>query len=185
MFRIRNEGQISIGNQINLAGEQTKLLSRPRFYSSELEIKQNILIGILLSSKNTNLEKVLETIRIFNETLSRLSDDGMSSNRLIFFLPTSNQLKYFSRQHGSSMLNLVGFSERKDRNRPFNVLKYVYDSFINDFNYFYFSTDRTFLNIVQMKKFLRQISSSHEFLYVGKKVVGDSSFCSLGMFNCN
>lgn len=75
---------------------------------------------------------------------------------------------------------MVGFTDSRSKYRPFQVVKYVGDTFPQDYDYYFFSTDYTFINIHRLKDLVNKISVSMD-VYMGTPV-SDSSYCNIGKY---
>ncbi|KAJ8951127.1 hypothetical protein NQ318_021571 [Aromia moschata] len=144
----------------NPSTKKTKLV-RPRYYSTELGIREKMFVGIFTSEEKINTQAVH-----INKTIGHLVD------RIKFFITAQYKLKT-----KFNLTGLVGFTDARHKYRPFQVIKYVGDSFAQDYDYYFFANDYTFINVHRLKDIVNKISVSMD-VYLGTKVK-DSSYCNL------
>lgn len=138
-----------------------KKLVRPRYYSTELGIKEKLFVGVLTSMDQLDYRAVA-----INRTIAHLSD------KLKFFMSVSHKYK-----GGNSLGNIVGFTDVRESLRPFHIIKYISDSFGQEYDYYFLMKDSSYLNANFLKYIVNKISVSQD-VYLGTKVT-DGSFCSL------
>ncbi|CAH0548750.1 unnamed protein product [Brassicogethes aeneus] len=138
-----------------------KKIVRPRYYSTELGIREKMFIGIFTSEEKINSQAVH-----INKTI------GHIANKIKFFMTAQYKLK-----NKFNLTGLVGFTDSRTRYRPFQVVKYVGDSFGQDYDYYFLANDYTYINIHRLNDLVKKISVSMH-VYLGTKVQ-DSSYCSL------
>jgi hypothetical protein len=51
-------------------------------------------------------------------------------------------------------LNVVNFNDDRDNLLPFHSLKYVFDNYIQDYDWFFFITDNSFVRIAKVCPYL-------------------------------
>lgn len=144
-------------------GEKKSKLIRPRYYSTELGIREKLFLGIFTSEEKINTQAIH-----INETIGHLVD------RIKYFITAQYKLKT-----KFNLTGLVGFTDGRERFRPFQVVKYVGDTFGQDYDYYFFANDHTFINAYKLKDVVNKISVSMD-VYLGTMVT-DGSYCSLGM----
>lgn len=142
-------------------GEKKSKLIRPRYYSTELGIREKLFIGIFTSEEKINTQAIH-----INKTIGHLVD------RIKFFITAQYKLKT-----KFNLTGLVGFTDAREKYRPFQVVKYVGDTFGQDYDYYFFANDYTFINGYKLRDLVNNISVSMD-VYLGTKVV-DSSYCNL------
>lgn len=143
-------------------GEKKSKLIRPRYYSTELGIREKLFIGIFTSEDKINAQAIH-----INKTIGHLVD------RIKFFITAQYKLKT-----KFNLTGLVGFTDPREKYRPFQVVKYVGDNFGQDYDYYFFANDYTFINAYKLKEVINKISVSMD-VYLGTRVE-DSSYCNLG-----
>lgn len=135
---------------------------RPRYYSTELGIREKLFVGVLTSEERINSRAVH-----LNATLSHLVD------KLKFFITVQNKVKT-----SFNLTGVVGFTDTRHKYKPFQVIKYIGDSFLLDFDYYFIVNDYSYINIRALKDIANKISVSSN-VYLGR-LVPESSFCNLG-----
>ncbi|CAH1960937.1 unnamed protein product [Acanthoscelides obtectus] len=136
-------------------------LIRPRYYSTELGIREKLFVGIFTSEEKINTQAIH-----INKTIGHLVD------RIKFFMTAQYKLKT-----KFNLTGLVGFTDARSKYRPFQVIKYVGDTFLQEYDYYFFAYDYTFINAQRLKDVAKQISVSMD-VYLGVRVK-DGSFCNL------
>lgn len=152
--------QLNLNNKPMAAKKAVKNIVRPRYYSSELGIREKLFVGVLTSQSNIN---TLATA--FNKTVAHLVD------KIKFFINADNVRSNFK------LKNIVGFTDTRENLRPFHVLKYAADNYLNDFDYFLLVNDNVYLDARRLLEQLRHLSISFD-VYMGHKVNG-SQYCDL------
>lgn len=147
--------------KINPSTKKTKLI-RPRYYSTELGMREKLFVGIFTSEDKINTQAVH-----INQTIGHLV------NRIKFFITAQYKLK-----NKFNLTGLVGFTDGRSKFRPFQVMKYVGDTFAQDYDYYFFANDYSYINAHKLKDMLSRISVSMD-VYLGTRVE-DSSYCNLG-----
>ncbi|XP_050503243.1 chondroitin sulfate glucuronyltransferase [Diabrotica virgifera virgifera] len=136
-------------------------LIRPRYYSTELGIREKLFVGVFTSEEKINTQAIH-----INRTIGHLVD------RIKFFITAQYKLKT---KH--NLTGLVGFTDARHKFRPFQVIKYVADTFGQNYDYFFFANDFTFINAYELKDIIKKISVSMD-VYLGS-TVKDGSYCNL------
>lgn len=142
-------------------GETKSKFVRPRYYSTELGIREKLFVGIFTSEDKVNTQAVH-----INKTIGHIVD------KIKFFITAQYKLKT-----KFNLTGLVGFTDARSKYRPFQVIKYVADTFLQDYDYYFFANDYTFINIHRLKDVVDKISVSMD-VYLGTRVP-DSSYCNL------
>ncbi|TDG41640.1 hypothetical protein AWZ03_011938 [Drosophila navojoa] len=126
-----------------------KNVLRPRYYSSELGIREKIFIGVMTSQENIN-----SYATAFNRTTAHLV------NKIKFFInadsvKTNYQLK-----------NIVGFTDTRESRRPFYVIKYIADNYLDEYDYFLLVPDNVYVDARKLNALLYHMSITFD-LYMG------------------
>ena len=125
---------------------------RPKYYSQELEIKDNLLICVYLSSDALNVSYLL------NQTIDQTLDKVM-----LFYDKSSLP----SVHRSIAALNTESIEVPFVRSIPkyLNLLKYLFDSnIVQNFNFIFIISDKTFINQNILRQFLNNLSvSQHIF----------------------
>lgn len=128
---------------------KVKNVLRPRYYSSELGIREKIFIGVMTSQENIN-----SYATAFNRTTAHLV------NKIKFFInadsvKTNYQLK-----------NIVGFTDTRESRRPFYVIKYIADNYLDEYDYFLLVPDNVYVDARKLNSLLYHMSITFD-LYMG------------------
>ncbi|CAB3366693.1 Hypothetical predicted protein [Cloeon dipterum] len=153
--------------RINLAGKPKKAqkvpqnIVRPRYYSSELGLRQKIFIGVMTTTSTINSRGVA-----INKTMAHLVDKVMFFNNGIN--PPSVNLT-----------GIIGFSDSRKILKPFHVLKYIADNYIDKFDYFFLIKDDSYIRAYDLIETVKKISVSEDVHLGGFMRDKESAFCSL------
>ncbi|XP_054728501.1 chondroitin sulfate synthase 2 [Anastrepha obliqua] len=134
------------------AKKPAKNVNRPRYYSSELGIREKIFIGVMTSQDNIN---TLATA--INRTTAHLV------NKIKFFINADNVKTNYK------LKNIVGFTDTRESLRPFHVIKYIADNYLDDYDYFLIMPDTVYVDARKLKAMLYHISITFD-LYMGAKL---------------
>lgn len=127
---------------------------RPRYYSSELGIREKIFIGVMTSQENINTFATA-----FNRTTAHLV------NKIKFFINADSvKLNY-------QLKNIVGFTDNRESRRPFHVIKYIADNYLEDYDYFLLVPDNVYVDARKLNALLYHMSITFD-LYMGGTLVG-------------
>ncbi|CAH1382142.1 unnamed protein product [Tenebrio molitor] len=140
--------------------KKTKLI-RPRYYSTELGIREKLFVGVFSSEEKVNSQAVH-----LNKTIGHLVD------QIKFFITAQYKLK-----SKFNLTGLVGFTDTRAKYRPFQVFKYIGDNFAQDYDYYFLANDYTFINAHKLNDMVKKISVSMD-VYLGSPVT-DGSYCNL------
>lgn len=158
------EPQLNLAQKPMAAKKEQKSFVRPRYYSSELGIREKLFVGCL--SEQEHIETLATA---FNRTSAHLID------KIKFFINADNVKSTFQ------LKNIVGFTDTREHLRPFHVLKYIADNYLDDFDYFLIVPDTTYLDSRALRRKVAQISISFD-IYLGTPVEGGSGadkYCDL------
>ncbi|XP_036318261.1 chondroitin sulfate synthase 2 [Rhagoletis pomonella] len=134
------------------AKKPAKNVNRPRYYSSELGIREKIFIGVMTSQDNIN---TLATA--INRTTAHLV------NKIKFFINADNVKTNYK------LKNIVGFTDTRESLRPFHVIKYIADNYLDDYDYFLIMPDTVYVDARKLKAMLYHISITFD-LYMGARL---------------
>lgn len=156
--------------QLNLAEKPMKAQKppqkflRPRFFSTELGIRKKLFVAVLTTQQTINTRGIS-----VNQTTSHLVD------KLTFFIDALGTEKL-----NVSYLKLpgiVGFFDTRVILKPFHVLKYIKDNFIEDYDFFFIVNDSAYIKARKLNEMVAKISTSQD-VYAGTKVE-NNEICSL------
>lgn len=165
------EPQLNLEQKPMTAKKQVKNIVRPRYYYTELGIREKLFVGVL-----TNQENIDSLATAINKTSAHLV------NKIKFFINADNVKANFK------LKNIVGFTDTRENLRPFHVLKYIADNYLDDYDYFLLVTDTGYINARLLKELLSHISISFDVYMGSVRVSGfheeedgklDSQFCDL------
>lgn len=155
-------------NEVNKNGDvqkDTSKLKRPRYYSTELGMKDKVLVSVISS-----VETIGSLGLAINKTLNNHVD------KLIFFVDGIGSKKM------GLHIPIVGFKEAKPLIKIFRVLSYIHENYIEDYNYFMFAMDYTFINGNKLMTMLEKISVNLNVHMGMIQDNGDSLYCNLGKY---
>lgn len=157
------EPQINLAQKPMSAKKQAKAIVRPRYFSTELNVRQDrLFVGVLTTQDNID---TLATA--FNKTTAH------HVNKIKFFIHADNVKTNFK------LKNIVGFTDTRENYRIFHVIKYIADNYIEDYDFFYLIEDAAYLNGKKLMKKLNHISMSFD-VYLGTKIEDrEEGFCEL------
>ncbi|KAK7789799.1 hypothetical protein R5R35_012982 [Gryllus longicercus] len=183
-IKYQDPGSKSVGNDpisnffdneydpvINLAGKPQKALKtpqtllRPRYYSTELGIRERLFIGILTSQKKNMVDSRAVSI---NKTISHIVD------KVMYFLDAPGPQKL-----NTSMPGIVGFTDSRKILKPFHMLKYIIDNHLDDYNFFFFIKDSAYIKAQHLYNVVQDISVSQDVHAGSGRIDEHSAFCSL------
>lgn len=157
------EPQLNLAQKPMIAKKPVKSIVRPRYFSTELNVRlDRLFLGILTVQENID-----SLATAFNKTSAHLV------NRIKFFIHADNVKTNFK------LKNIVGFTDTRENYRPFHVLKYIADNYVEDYDFFFLIEDGAYLNAKSLMEQLNHISMSFD-IYMGSKVEErDDGFCDL------
>lgn len=155
--------------RINLAGKPQKAkktpqaLVRPRYYSTELGIREKLFVAVLSSQETINSRGVA-----LNKTVAHLVD------KIMYFIDAPGPQKL-----NLSMSGIVGFTDTRKLLKPFHVLKYVADNFLDEYDFFFIVKDSTYVKARTLYEVVQGISVSQEVHAGSEKEDEHTAFCTL------
>lgn len=155
------EPQLNL-NKPDKAKKPNRNIVRPRYFSTELGIREKLFIGVF-----TNQHNIESLATAFNKTVAHLI------NRIKFFISAKDNVKT-----SLKLRNLVAFTDSRQNYFPFHVLKYIADNYIEEYDFFYLIDDTAYLNAKKLKETLDHISISFD-IYMGSKTNSDDKHCEL------
>ena len=157
--------------RVNLAGKpvsarkQPKVLTRPRYYSTELGLREKLFVGVLVNNPSADLFGLSVAV---NQTLAHYVD------RIAFFIETVAGKKVNTKN-----LPVIGFIDSKRGLLPLHVLKYISDNFLTGFDYFMLVKDSTYVKGRQLAELVGHLSISED-VFLGSNPGRRQSYCSIG-----
>lgn len=165
------EPQLNLEQKPMIAKKQVKNIVRPRYYYTELGIREKLFVGVMTTQEN--IDSLATAI---NKTSAHLV------NKIKFFINADNVKTNFK------LKNIVGFTDTRENLRPFHVLKYIADNYLDDYDYFLLVTDTGYVNARLLKERLSHISISFDVymgtahgatLHEGEDKPADAQYCDL------
>lgn len=156
------EPRINIAAKPQKAKKVPKVFVRPRYYSTELGIREKLFVGILTSPEYLHSRAIA-----LNKTVAHLV------NKIRFFISIPEGTK-----PNVSLPGIVGFTDTRSILQPFHTLKYITDNYIEDYDYYFLIKDDSYVNARRLVNLVNKISVSQD-VHLG--IASDDSHCSLGM----
>ncbi|XP_013394634.1 chondroitin sulfate synthase 2 [Lingula anatina] len=125
-----------------VAANGPRRLIRPRYASTELGIREKLFVGVITTKDSINSLGVA-----VNKTLAH-------------YVP---KLVFFMDRRGPKIptgMAIVSFPDGRTKLKPFHMLKYVYDHYGNNFDYYMFIPDKTYVRGEKVLSFVSDISMS-------------------------
>jgi hypothetical protein len=160
------EPRINVAGKPKKAQKTSNLLNRPRYYSTELGIREKLFVGILSSQHNVSTRGVA-----LNKTIAHLVD------KVMFFIDAPGPRKLNISMPGG----IVGFTDTRKLLKPFHMLKYITDNYLDEFDFYFLVKDTTYVKARQLYEMVQGISVSEDVHAGSGKRDEHTSFCSLGM----
>ena len=155
------EPKININNKPQQAQKVSKTLIRPRYYSTELGIREKLFIGVITSQQYLHSRDTA-----INKTVAHIVD------KVRYFISIPEGTK-----PNVTLPGIVGFTDTRSILKPFHTMKYIIDNYLEDYDYYFLVKDISYINVKQLLNFVSKISVSQN-VHVG--VPGDiPTYCSL------
>lgn len=154
--------RINIEGKPRHAQKFPKTIVRPRYYSTELGIRDKIFVGILTSKEHLYSRGVA-----FNKTVAHLVDKV----RYFITIPEGGKPNV-------SLPGIVGFTDTRIILKPFHVIKYITDNYLEEYDYYFISKDSTYVNARGLLDLINKISISQD-VHLGTLLEDSKEFCSL------
>ncbi|KAH8367529.1 hypothetical protein KR200_008803 [Drosophila serrata] len=148
------EPHLNLINKPLEAKKPVKNVIRPRYYSSELGIREKIFIGVMTAQEHINTFATA-----FNRTTAHLV------NKIKFFIYADSVKTNYK------LKNIVGFTDTQESRRPFHVIKYIADNYLDEYDYFLLVPDNVYVDARKLTKLLYHMSITFD-LYMGGARVG-------------
>lgn len=144
------------------APSKAEKLLRPRYYATELGIREKLLVAVVSSKEGVSSFGIA-----LNKTLSHYVD------KVIFFLEGIG-----SKKMGLN-IPIVAFKDEKPLIRIFRVLSYLHENYLDEYDYFFLISDHTYVHGRRLHKMLQRISIS-ENVHMGMLMDNpESLYCSV------
>ncbi|KAF7997580.1 hypothetical protein HCN44_006151 [Aphidius gifuensis] len=139
-----------------------KTIVRPRYYSTELGIRDKLFVGIL-----TSKERLYSYGVAYNKTVSHLVDKV----RYFITIPEGGKPNV-------SLPGIVGFTDTRIILKPFHVIKYITDNYLEEYDYYFITKDINYINARGLVDLVNKISISRD-VHMGNLIDNSNEFCSL------
>ncbi|KAG7201076.1 hypothetical protein KM043_017619 [Ampulex compressa] len=155
------EPRITTKSKLQIVQKPAKTLIRPRYYSTELGIREKLFIGIITSQEHLYNRDVA-----LNKTLAHLVD------KVHYFIsiPEGNKPNV-------SLPGIVGFTDTRSVLKPYHAIKYIIDNYLDSYDFYFLIKDVSFVNARALVDLVRSISVSQD-VHAGVKMKV-SQYCSL------
>lgn len=161
------EPRINLAGKPHSAKKEPQTLTRPRYFSTELGIKERNFVAILSSIKH------IPTLGFaINETLAH------HVNRLAFFVEVTGADKL-----DVKTLPIVGFKDTSQQGLlTLHTLKYLADKLTVGYNYFFLIKDNTYVDGRKLDNLTKHISITENVYFgmPGTDPTSNPTVCSLG-----
>ncbi|KOX74915.1 Chondroitin sulfate synthase 2 [Melipona quadrifasciata] len=155
------EPKININSKPLQAQKVSKALVRPRYYSTELGIREKLFIGVITSQQYLYSRDIA-----INKTVAHVAD------KIRYFISIPEGTK-----PNVTLPGIVGFTDTRSILKPFHTMKYIIDNYLENYDYYFLIKDVSYINVKKLLKFVTKISVSQN-VHVG--VLGDTpTYCSL------
>uniref|UniRef100_A0A182W611 Hexosyltransferase n=1 Tax=Anopheles minimus TaxID=112268 RepID=A0A182W611_9DIPT len=143
------EPQLNLEQKPMIAKKMVKNIIRPRYYYSELGIREKLFVGVLTTTENVDTFATA-----INRTAAHLV------NKIKFFIHADNVKSNFN------LKNIVGFTDTREHLRPFHMLKYLADNYLDEYDFFLLLMDTTYVNARTVRRQLQHLSVTLD-VYMG------------------
>ena len=156
------EPKININSKPQQAQKVPKTLVRPRYYSTELGIREKLFVGVITSQQYLHSRDIA-----INKTIAHIVD------KVRYFISIPEGTK-----PNVTLPGIVGFTDTRSILKPFHTLKYIIDNYLENYDYYLLIKDVSYVNARKLVESVAKISVSQS-IHMG--VLGDiPSYCSLG-----
>ena len=115
------EPKININNKPQQAQKVSKTLIRPRYYSTELGIREKLFIGVITSQQYLHSRDTA-----INKTVAHIVD------KVRYFISIPEGTK-----PNVTLPGIVGFTDTRSILKPFHTMKYIIDNYLEDYDYYF------------------------------------------------
>ncbi|XP_072746635.1 chondroitin sulfate synthase 2 [Anoplolepis gracilipes] len=138
-----------------------KAFVRPRYYSTELGIREKIFVGIITSREHLHSRDVA-----LNKTIAHIVD------KIRYFISIPEGTK-----PNVSFPGIVGFTDTRSILKPFHALKYIIDNYLESYDYYFLIKDVSYVNARGLVEFVNKISVSQNVHIGAQSEI--NTYCSL------
>ncbi|CAB0020638.1 unnamed protein product [Nesidiocoris tenuis] len=157
---------VNLAEKPRVPKKVAKNFVRPRYYSTELGIRERILMGVLTTES---------TVRSLAVAINKTSYSYV--DKLLFFMDAAGAEK--AQVVNLKLPGIVGFVDAREILKPFHALKYLTDNFMEEYDLFLLMRDTTYVNPYILTEMVKDISASED-VHAGFPPSTESSlYCSL------
>ncbi|XP_015115913.1 chondroitin sulfate synthase 2 [Diachasma alloeum] len=154
--------KINLAQKPKIPQKVPKSLIRPRYYSTELGIREKLFIAVSTSREHLHTRGIA-----LNKTLAHLVD------KIRYFITIPEGSK-----PNVSLPGIVGFTDTRDILKPFHIIKYITDNYLEEYDFYFIVKDSSYVNGRSLNHLLDKISVSRD-VYLGRPLDDDPNYCSL------
>ncbi|RLU24985.1 hypothetical protein DMN91_003077 [Ooceraea biroi] len=155
------EPRINTDNKPQLVQKARKAFVRPRYYSTELGIREKLFVGIITSREHLHSRDAA-----LNKTIAHIVD------KIRYFISIPEGTK-----PNVSFPGIVGFTDTRSILKPFHAMKYIIDNYLESYDYYFLIKDVSYVNARGLVEFVNKISVSQN-AHIGVQSEIDT-YCSL------
>ncbi|XP_053592891.1 chondroitin sulfate synthase 2 [Microplitis demolitor] len=138
---------------------------RPRYYFTELGIREKLFLGVL-----TNPEHLHSRGVVFNRTVGHLIE------KIRYFITINEGSGNGNKKPNVTLSGIVGFTDTRKILKPFHVIKYIIDNYLDDYDYYFIIKDSSYVNARQLMALIESFSiGSNKEIYLGIPIKTDST----------
>lgn len=156
------EPRINTDSKPQQVQKARKAFVRPRYYSTELGIREKLFVGIITSREHLHSRDVA-----LNKTIAHIVD------KIRYFISIPEGTK-----PNVSFPGIVGFTDTRSILKPFHAMKYIVDNYLESYDYYFLTKDVSYVNARGLMEFVNKISVSQN-VHVGVQSEIDT-YCTLG-----
>ncbi|KAG8035704.1 hypothetical protein G9C98_001132 [Cotesia typhae] len=150
--------------------------TRPRYYFTELGIREKLFLGILTDPEHLHSRGVT-----FNKTVGQLIE------KIRYFITISGS-ENGNKKPNVSLSGIVGFTDTRRILKPFHVVKYIIDNYLEEYDYYYIVKDTSYVNARQLMNLVESFSlGTDKDIYLGvpifEKNLESSNYISDNLIN--
>ncbi|XP_014474945.1 PREDICTED: chondroitin sulfate synthase 2 [Dinoponera quadriceps] len=155
------EPRINTDGKPQQAPKARKAFVRPRYYSTELGIREKLFVGVITSREHLHSRDVA-----LNKTVAHIVD------KIRYFISIPEGTK-----PNVSFPGIVGFTDTRNVLKPFHAMKYIIDNYLENYDYYFLVKDVSYVNARGLAEFVNKISVSQN---VHAGVLSEiENYCSL------
>jgi len=143
------------------SAERKRKLLRPRYASTELQVREKLFVGVL------STPKTIATLGLaLNRTLAH------TVPKLVFFLPQENA-------HVPPSMPVVLLPDASAKQIPFQMFDIIGGHYLKNYDWFYIMPDSTYVRGRKLHEMVKHTSMNQD-VYIGNrtKTKGEERFCS-------